>query len=125
MIDRIMLSCEDCVFCIDVCDGYDERSRICNLGLVRCKSMKFMIICSILLASILIGSVSADTVTFTVKDRFITEYTGFTLFVESTNGVLYYKYYAPFDRGSGVCKDYAKFALNTTHTVNVINHELK
>ena len=33
MIDRIMLSCEDCVFCIDVCDGYDERSRICNLGL--------------------------------------------------------------------------------------------
>ena len=87
--------------------------------------MKCILIYSIMVISILICSVSADTVTFTVKDRFITEHTGFTLFVESTNGVLYYKYYGPLDGGSSVCKDYEKFALNTTHTVNVINHELK
>ena len=33
MIDRTMLSCEDCVFCKDVVDGYDDWSYICNLGL--------------------------------------------------------------------------------------------
>ena len=32
-IPREMQSCSDCVFCIDVVDGYDDWSYICNLGL--------------------------------------------------------------------------------------------
>lgn len=36
MIDRTMLSCEDCVFCEEVADTYKDvtsYSYICNLGL--------------------------------------------------------------------------------------------
>lgn len=33
MMERTLQSCSDCVFCIPHCDGYDEWSYICNLGL--------------------------------------------------------------------------------------------
>lgn len=33
MIDRTLMSCKDCVFCMEFYDGWENHSYICNLGL--------------------------------------------------------------------------------------------
>jgi hypothetical protein len=70
-------------------------------------------------------TVAADeSVTFTVKDRFILiNDGGWFTFVETTTGELYYEYDRAGIFGSqcpdAVVENYIKFAPNTTHTVTL------